>query len=46
MICSVDPSNGKYNKEELRGNLIEIYNDIHQGLVPDAETFQILEVAI
>jgi predicted RNase H-like HicB family nuclease len=32
--------------EELRGNLIEIYNDIHQGLVPDAEPFQILEVAI
>jgi len=32
--------------EELRGNLIEIYNDIHKGLVPDAEPFQILEVAI
>ena len=32
--------------EELRGNLIEIYNDIHNGLVPDAEPFQILEVAI
>lgn len=32
--------------EELRGNLIEIYNDIHQGLVPDAKPFQILEVAI
>jgi predicted RNase H-like HicB family nuclease len=32
--------------EELRGNLIEIYNDIHEGLVPDAEPFQILEVAI
>ena len=32
--------------EELRGNLIEIYNDLHQGLVPDAKPFQILEVAI
>ena len=32
--------------EELRRNLIEIYNDIHKGLVPDAEPFQILEVAI
>jgi len=32
--------------EELRGNLIEIYNDIHKGLDPDAEPFQILEVAI
>jgi len=32
--------------EELRENLIEIYNDIHKGLVPDAEPFQILEVAI
>jgi predicted RNase H-like HicB family nuclease len=32
--------------EELRGNLIEIYNDINKGLVPDAEPFQILEVAI
>lgn len=32
--------------EELRGNLIEIYNDIHKGLVPDAEPSQILEVAI
>jgi len=32
--------------EELRGNLIEIYNDIYKGLVPDAEPFHILEVAI
>jgi hypothetical protein len=32
--------------EELRDNLIEIYNDIRQGLVPDAEPFQILEVAL
>ena len=32
--------------DELRGNLIEIYNDINKGLVPDAEPFQLLEVAI
>ncbi|OIP40780.1 hypothetical protein AUJ95_04145 [Candidatus Desantisbacteria bacterium CG2_30_40_21] len=32
--------------DELRDNLIEIYNDIRKGLVPDAEPFQILEVAI
>src|SRR3989304_4653280 len=32
--------------EELRDNLIEIYDDIRKGLVPDAEPFQILEVAI
>jgi predicted RNase H-like HicB family nuclease len=32
--------------EELKGNLIEIYDDITKGLVPDAEPFQILEVAI
>ena len=32
--------------EELRGNLIEIYKDIREGFVPDAEPFQILEVAI
>ena len=32
--------------EELRDNLIEIYDDIRKGLVPDAEHFQILEVAI
>ena len=32
--------------EELRDNLIEIYEDIRKGLVPDAEPFQILEVAI
>ena len=32
--------------EELRGNLIEIYKDIHEGFVPEAEPFQILEVAI
>ena len=32
--------------EELRDNLIDIYEDITKGLVPDAEPFQILEVAI
>ena len=32
--------------EELRDNLIEIYDDIRKGSVPDAEPFQILEVAI
>lgn len=32
--------------DELRENLIEIYNDINKGLVPDAEPFQLLKVAI
>jgi predicted RNase H-like HicB family nuclease len=32
--------------EELRDNLIEVYGDIKEGLVPDAEPFRILEVAI
>jgi len=32
--------------DELRENLIEIYNDINKGLVPDAEPFQLMEVAI
>ncbi len=32
--------------EELKNNLIEIANDIKEGLVPDAEPFSILEVAI
>jgi predicted RNase H-like HicB family nuclease len=32
--------------DELRENLIEIYHDINKGLVPDAEPFQLLEVAI
>ena len=32
--------------EELRDNLVEIYNDISKGLVPDAAPFLILEVAI
>jgi predicted nucleic acid-binding protein len=34
------------NLDELRENLIEIYNDINQGLVPDAEPFHLMEVAI
>ena len=32
--------------DELKDNLIEIYNDINKGLVPDAVPFQLLEVAI
>jgi predicted RNase H-like HicB family nuclease len=32
--------------DELKDNLIEIYKDISQGLVPDAEPFHLLEVAI
>ncbi len=32
--------------DELKGNLIEIYSDIQKGLVPDAEPFRLLEVAI
>jgi len=38
-------SQGK-TMDELKENLIEIYKDIHQGLVPDAEPFQLLEIAI
>ena len=32
--------------DELKDNLIEIYNDINSGLVLDAEPFQLLVVAI
>jgi len=32
--------------DELKGNLIEIHNDIQGGMVPDAEPFQLLEVAV
>ena len=32
--------------EELKENLLDIYNDIVGGLVPDAEPFHLLEVAI
>jgi predicted RNase H-like HicB family nuclease len=38
-------SQGK-TMDELKENLIEIFNDINKGLVPDAEPFQLLEVAI
>ena len=31
--------------DELKKNLIEIYNDINSGLVPDAEPFHLMEVA-
>jgi hypothetical protein len=34
------------NLDELRDNLVEIYNDINQSLVPDAEPFQLMEVAV
>ena len=30
--------------DELKENLIEIYNDIHKGLVPDAEPSQLMEL--
>jgi hypothetical protein len=39
-------SQGKTVDPELKENLIEIFNDINKGLVPDAEPFQLLEVAI
>jgi hypothetical protein len=32
--------------DELKKNLIEIYCDIIDGLVPDAEPFQLMEVAV
>ncbi len=32
--------------EELKENLLDIYNDIESGRVPDAEPFHILQVAI
>ena len=32
--------------EELKENLLDIYDDIDKGLVPDAEPFHLLEVAI
>ncbi|WP_089724949.1 type II toxin-antitoxin system HicB family antitoxin [Candidatus Thiosymbion oneisti] len=30
--------------DELKENLIEIYNDVQKGLVPDVESFRLLEV--
>ncbi len=32
--------------EELKANLVDIYQDIVKGLVPDAEPFKVLEVAV
>ncbi len=32
--------------DELRDNLVEIFNDIQNGLVPEAEPFELMEVAI
>jgi hypothetical protein len=32
--------------DELKVNLLDIYNDIESGLVPDAEAFQLLEIAV
>lgn len=32
--------------EELKANLMDIHQDIVNGLVPDAEPFKILEVAV
>ncbi|MEA1966695.1 MAG: type II toxin-antitoxin system HicB family antitoxin [Thermodesulfobacteriota bacterium] len=38
-------SQGK-DLEELKNNLIEIYQDISKGLVPDAEPSQIFDIAV
>ena len=38
-------SQGK-SLDELKENLIEIYTDIRQGVVSDAEPFQLMEVAV
>ncbi len=32
--------------EELKKNLLEIYNDIKEGLVPDAKPSQVLELVV
>lgn len=32
--------------EDLKENLLEIYNDIDKGLVPDAEPFHLLEITL
>jgi predicted RNase H-like HicB family nuclease len=32
--------------DELKENLLDIYEDIKKGLVPDAKPYQLLEVAI
>ena len=38
-------SQGK-TMDELKENLLDIYDDIQNGLVPDAEAFQLLEAAV
>ena len=38
-------SQGK-TMDELKENLLDIYDDIQNGLVPDAEAFQLLEIAV
>jgi len=30
--------------DELKKNLIDIYNDINEGLVPDTEPFQLMDM--
>ncbi len=32
--------------DELKNNLAEIYRDISNGLVPDAEPFNVMEIAV
>ena len=32
--------------EELKTNLLDIYQDIANGLVPDAEPYKVLDVAV
>lgn len=32
--------------DELKENLIDIYNDIVNGLVPDAKPHQVLDIAV
>lgn len=32
--------------EELKKNLLEIYNDIKEGLVPDAKPSKVLELVV
>ncbi len=32
--------------EELKTNLLDIYQDISNGLVPDAEPYKVLDVAV
>ena len=38
-------SQGK-TMDELKENLLDIYDDIQNGLVPDAAAFQLLEAAV